>query len=324
MEPLDKIVNDTLGKIDFDKIKEHPNILIAARFWEDDRYQAAKTIYKFMRYIDDMIDDRKSLQAKLSCMEQKIFSERVNNWIDCLGLETRNDPFFSEVSETINRFRIPLHFFYHFARSMVYDITHNGFNTFDEFMDYTEGASNGPASVFVHLCSLENRNGNYIPFSGNISEIARPCAIFSYLVHIIRDFQKDQLNNLNYFSLDILEKNGLSAEILRNIADGEKIPAGFRNLIREYKSIAGIYKSETEKMIKSLEGRLEPRYYLSLRIIYDLYLKIYDRIDPENGRFTAEELNPTPDQVRESVTECIELFCFSQSTTEVYTKIHRE
>ncbi len=24
--------------------------------------------------------------------------------------------------------------------------------------------------------------------------------MFSYLVHIIRDFQKDQLNNLNYFA----------------------------------------------------------------------------------------------------------------------------
>ncbi len=113
-----------------------------------------------------MIDDRKALQAKLSCMEQKMFSEKVNNWIDCLGQDAPDDPFFSEVTETIRRFRIPLHFFYHFARSMVYDITHNSFNTFDDFLDYTEGASNGPASVFVHLCCLEKRDGEYIPFSG--------------------------------------------------------------------------------------------------------------------------------------------------------------
>ena len=48
-----------------------------------------------------------------------------------------------------------------------------------------------------------------------ISDVARPCAIFSYLVHIIRDFRKDQLNNLNYFAVDILEKHGLTAENLR-------------------------------------------------------------------------------------------------------------
>jgi phytoene synthase len=308
MEQFDKIVTETLGRIDFYKIKDHPNILIAARFWEDDRYQAAETIYKFMRHIDDMIDDRKALQAKLSCMEQKMFSEKVNNWIDCLGQDAPNDPFFGEVTETIRHFRIPLHFFYHFARSMVYDITHNNFNTFDDFLDYAEGASNGPASVFVHLCCLEKHDGEYIPFPGNISEIAQPCAIFSYLVHIIRDFQKDQLNNLNYFSLDILEKNGLTVTMLGNIARGEKIPESFRKVIREYKTIAGIYRSETEKMLESLAGRLEPRYYLSLRIIYDLYLKIYERIDPENGSFTSEELNPAPDEIRESVSQCITVF----------------
>jgi len=308
MKSFDKIVNDTLEKIDFYKLKDHPNILIAARFWEDDRYEAARTIYKFMRYIDDMIDDRKSIQTKLSCMEQKIFTDRVNSWIDCLGLDTPNDPIFREVSDTINKFRIPFHFFYHFARSMVYDITHNGFSTFEDFLDYTEGASNGPASVFVHLCCLDHRDGDYIPFDGNISEIARPCAIFSYLVHIIRDFRKDQLNNLNYFPGDILAKNNLSAGMLKDIACGEKIPPGFRNLLREYKSIAGIYKSETEKMLKSLEGRLVPRYYLSLRIIFDLYLEIYERIDPEKGNFTAEELVPTPDETREIVKACISVF----------------
>lgn len=308
MQPLEKIVRDTLDQIDFSKIKDHPNILIAAKFWDEDRYMAARTIYKFMRYIDDMIDDRKSLQAKLTCMEQKIFSEKVNNWIDCLGLDTPQDPFFSEISETIRRFRIPLHFFYHFARSMVYDITHNGFKTFDDFMDYTEGASNGPASVFVHLCCLENREGDYVPFPGNISDLARPCAIFSYLVHIMRDFQKDQLNNLNYFSLDILEKHGLTPGKLGEIAWGDKIPAGFRDVIREYKAIAGIYKSETEKILESLESRLEPRYFLSLRIIYHLYDRIYDRIDPDNGSFTTEELNPTPEEIRATVGDCIAIF----------------
>lgn len=305
MEQLDKIVAETLAKIDFHKIKDHPNILIAASFWEDDRYQAAKTIYKFMRHIDDMIDDRKAMQAKLSCMEQKMFSEKVNNWIDCLGQDNPDDPFFGEVTETIRRFKVPLHFFYHFARSMVYDITHNSFNTFDDFLEYTEGASNGPASVFVHLCCLEKREDEYFPFSGNISDIARPCSIFSYLVHIIRDFQKDQLNNLNYFSHDILEQNGLTLKMLGEIARGRKIPDGFRKLIRDYKAIAGIYKTETEKMLKSLEGHLEPRYYLSLRIVFELYLKIYERIDPEKGSFTAEELNPAPDEIRESVSECI-------------------
>jgi phytoene/squalene synthetase len=308
MENLDLIVAETLGKIDFHSIKDHPNILIAARFWEDDRYYAAKTIYRFMRHIDDMIDDRKALNSMLSCMEKKMYADQVNAWIDCLGLDRASDPIFSEVTDTINRFRIPLHFFYNFARSMVYDINHDGFRTFDDFIDYAEGASNGPASVFVHLCCLENLQGEYIPPNLVISDIARPCAMFSYLVHIIRDFQKDQFHNLNYFALDILEKHGLKPEDLKTMATGGEILPGFRAVVREYKAIAGKYMDETEKEIMRLRNKLEMRYLLSLKIIFQLYTDIYNRIDPENGRFTSAELNPTPEEVKESVLECIKVF----------------
>lgn len=321
MNNMEAIVTETFGKIDFHKIKDHPNILIAARFWEDERYEAAATIYRFMRYIDDMIDDRKALDGMLSCMEKKIYTDQVNAWIDCLGLDRTNDPFFGEVTETIRRFRIPLHFFYNFARSMVYDINHDGFRTPDDFLDYAEGASNGPASVFVHLCCLDKQQGEYVPINLSISDVARPCAIFSYLVHIVRDFQKDQFNNLNYFALNLLEKHGLTAGDLREIARGSAIPEGFRCLIRDYKDLAGKYKTDTEKMIRSLEGRLDDRYMLSLRIIYHLYCQIYDRIDPDNGTFTMAELNPGPKEVKEAVADCIRVN-FSERTAKVCPEIH--
>jgi len=308
MEDLERIVNETMEMIDFHKIKDHPNILIAARFWEDDRYQAAKTIYRFMRYIDDLIDDRKSLDGMLSCMEKKMYADQVNAWIDCLGLDSTSDPIFAEVTETIYRFRIPLHFFYNFARSMVFDIHHDGFKTFEEFLDYAEGASNGPASVFVHLCCLDYLQGEYVPANVNISDVARPCAIFSYLVHIVRDFQKDSFNNLNYFPADMLEKHGLNHEDLKAMARGGEILPGFRALVREYKDIAAKYMAKTEKEIWLLRDKIEPRYMLSLKIIFHLYLKIYERIDPENGRFTSSELNPAPEEIRDSVTFCIREF----------------
>jgi phytoene/squalene synthetase len=305
---FDTIIAETFSRIDFLKITDHPNILIAARFWEDERYQAAKTIYRFMRYIDDLIDERKALNTALSSMEKKLFSDQVNTWIDCLGTDHLKDPFLREVNTTIRRFHIPLHFFYNFARSMMHDIHHDGFMTFAEFLDYADGASNGPASVFVHLCCLENRQGEYVPPALVISDIARPCAIFSYLVHIIRDFQKDQHNNLNYFALDILKKHGLNAEDLKQIARGREIIPAFRKMIREYMEIAGKYKLETEKMLRSMEASLDSRNLLSMKIIFHLYLNIYNRIDPDNGLFTAAELNPSPEELKDSVLECVREF----------------
>jgi phytoene/squalene synthetase len=321
MDNLEAIITETLEKIDFHKIKDHPNILIAARFWEDDRYIAAKTIYRFMRHIDDMIDDRKALDGILSCMEKKVYADQVNAWIDCLGMDLTADPFFREVTDTIHRFRIPLHFFYNFARSMVYDIHHDGFLTFDEFIDYAEGASNGPASVFVHLCCLDKLQGEYVPPKLVISDVARPCAMFSYLVHIVRDFQKDQNNNLNYFPLDILQKNGLTPNDLKVMAKSGDIFPAFREVVREYKERASVYMEETRAMLESLRNKLEPRYYLSLRIIFHLYKQIFDRIDPDNGTFSTAELNPSPEEIRQMVQEVIQQN-FSQRFSEVHIERH--
>lgn len=178
------------NSINFEEIKDHPNILIAARFWDEKRYGAAKTCYKFMRAIDDLIDNQKA---------------------------------------------------------------------------------------------------------------ATSCAIFSYMVHIIRDFQKDQLNNLNYFADELIEKNGLTRDSLGKIARGEVISKGFRRLINEYYIVADEYRQKTYDCIKKIWPCLEPRYQLSLEIIFELYLMVFERIDIKNGNFTTPELNPLPVESRRRV-----------------------
>ena len=60
MNSLQKDFIEKFNSINFEQIKDHPNILIAANFWDEDRYQAAKTCYKFMRAIDDLIDNHKA------------------------------------------------------------------------------------------------------------------------------------------------------------------------------------------------------------------------------------------------------------------------
>jgi phytoene synthase len=298
---------EIVRQIDFEKIKDHPNILIAARFWDDDRYHAAKTCYKFMRMIDDMIDQRKADAGTINCMEKRLFIDKVNTYIECLNGMGAGDPLLEEIVATLNTFKIPLKLFHTFARSMIHDINHDGFRTFDEFLDYSEGASVSPASVFVHLCCLGRINGSYIEPPYDIVEVARPCAIFSYIVHIIRDFQKDQHDNLNYFPKDMLDKHHLVPDDLKKIARGGKVPDSFRNLIKEYCGYAEVYRRQTLDQIKRLMPLLAPRYLLSLHIIYNLYLQVYERIDPESGRFTTSELNPSPAELHARVLSVIEV-----------------
>jgi phytoene/squalene synthetase len=296
---------ETFNSIDFEQIIDHPNILIAANFWEPERYCAAKICYKFMRAIDDLIDNYKAKNKLIEPQERKEFVANVEEWLKMIIISKECNSLQRELIETVEKFRIPLWPMEVFAKSMIYDINNDGFPTLDTFLDYAGGASVAPASIFVHLNGLQKIKGGYENPPFNVKWAATPCAIFSYLVHIIRDFQKDQLNNLSYFADDLIIRNHLSRKVLREFANGKPVNKNFRNLIKQYYSLADEYRLKTYDIIKEIRPLLEPRYQLSLDIIFDLYLMVFERIDIKNGKFTTEELNPTPEETKDRVYNII-------------------
>jgi phytoene/squalene synthetase len=298
------------NSIDFDKIVDHPNILIAANFWDDERYCAASICYKLMRTIDDLIDNHKANNRIIAVEERTDFEANVNDWLRMIIVSEECNPDQVELKRIIERFKIPRWPLEAFARSMIYDINNDGFPTIETFLDYAQGASVAPASIFVHLSGLTQKNGQFQDPSFNVKEAATPCAIFSYLVHIIRDFQKDHFNNLNYFADDLIRKNGLSRQDLRDISRGSPVTSGFRNLINEYYIQADKYRQDTVDVVNKIRPLLEPRYQLSLDIIFNLYLMVFERIDVEKGTFTTYELNPTPEETKKRVYDTILKFRF--------------
>jgi phytoene/squalene synthetase len=198
-----------------------------------------------------------------------------------------------------------------FARSMIYDIYHDGFASLDTFLEYSKGASVAPASVFVHLCGLRNDNSIYYAPAFDVKRVATPCALFSYLVHIIRDFVKDHTHHLNYFPEDLMQKNGLNRENLLQMAQEGTLTQGFRNMIAELYAAASHYRLETIRVKEEVKPQLEPHAQLSLDIIFALYDMVFDRIDVKNGNFTTDELNPTAAQIKARVGEVIDQFTTS-------------
>jgi len=296
------------NSIDFEKIVDHPNILIAANFWDVERYQAARNCYKFMRAIDDLIDNYKTEHVTISSENQAQFELQVYNWIGTIADRKNEFPTHRELIETVQRFCIPFWPLEAFAKSMIYDIYHDGFPTLQGFIDYAGGASVAPASIFVHLAGLTKSDGKNVAPKFDVKDVATPCAIFSYLVHIIRDFQKDHLNNLNYFPDDLIEKYGMNRASLLAMAKGASITPGFRKMIGELYESADFYREKTLRMIQYIKPLVEPRSQLSLEIIFDLYLMVFERIDIENGTFTSKELNPTWIEIKDRVGQVIDCF----------------
>jgi phytoene/squalene synthetase len=305
MNALQEKYLEIFNSIDFEQIKDHPNILIAAKFWDDKRYAAAKTFYKFMRQIDDLIDNHKAANTVISADEREQFTHYVEEWLTMI-LEGKNEsPLQQELTETLKRYRIPNWPLEAFAKSMIYDVNNDGFPDLATFIEYAGGASVAPAAIFVHLAGLRELEHKYSAPAFNVKEAATTCAIFSYLVHIIRDFQKDQLNNLNYFADDLIKKHGLTRGDLSAIAKGALISPGFRGLMEEYYLLADEYRQKTYDCIRAIWPYLEPRYQLSLEIIFGLYLMVFERINIAKGSFTTGELNPLPGETRQKVFDTI-------------------
>ncbi len=294
--------------IDFESIKDHPNILIAANFWDEDRFQAAKVCYKLMRAVDDMVDNYKTEHAVIEEHQKEVLIAKVNDWIGSIVDGTAPGGENKEIVDTFRRFCIPVRPMQTFARSMIYDILNDGFPSLDVFLDYAKGASVAPASIFVHLCGLTEHEGAYRPPVFDVELAATPCAVFSYLVHIVRDYQKDTLNHLPYFADDLLTGLGVTRNDLREMAHGAPVSDGFRELIATYYSLAGEYRKKTADMIREVRPLLGSTYKLSLDIIFALYEMVYERIDPEKGTFSTEELNPTAQEIRERVYQTILAF----------------
>ena len=292
---------DFAQKLTSQQILDNSTLDIAARFWESERYEAAKTCYQAMRIIDDLIDNRKVATHGMSEVEKQRLTAMVNDWLEAINYATPCDSVQKQLVETITKFQIPMWVWQRFSKSIIYDIRHDGFRTFQIFLRYTEGAAVAPASIFVHLGSVLKKNGCYRAPNFDIRKAARPAALFCYLVHVVRDFQRDQNNNQNYFAANLMTENGLNCQMLKEIAAGGEISSAFRSLMRKYYSLADYYGRKARRMIDKIGAYLEPRYRLSLEIVYNLYRLVFERIDVSNGKFTTVELTPSPEEINDRI-----------------------
>lgn len=297
------------GEKDFSEILTNPFLDIAARFWEPDRYAAFQVCYRSMRRLDDLVDDRKVAGSPITADEKARYRQMMEDWLESLRENRPIDAFQTDILSAMNRFAIPTWPWERLCTAMLYDLDNNGFDSFRIFLRYAEGAAIAPASVFTHLCGVQSKdNGNFMPPTYDIRQAARALALFSYLVHIVRDFQKDQVRGLNYFADAELVARKISLADMRRTAEGGPVSDQLRDLIGLYQRLADYYREKARTQLDLLAPHLTPRYQLSMEIIYGLYHLVFERIRPETGLFTEEELNPTPAEIQQRLADTVDNF----------------
>lgn len=301
---------DFINHIDYKNMLHRPFLYIGASVLEDETYEAFKVCYQSLRVMDDIIDDRRAGQENLPESVKKEISFQLNQMLHAIEHRQPLDSRQSALLEIMDRFQLPVWPWKKFAGSMMYDLENNGYKTLCAYMRYSEGAAIAPGAIYMQLCLSSNPQNDAKQV--NLRAAARPLAVFSYLVHIFRDFQEDQNNRINNFAEDVIEKCGATPGMLRKAtADGVVLPE-VRNLMRTYHGFAEYYRQKTRTKLDELAPLLQPRCRLSLELIFSLYHLIYERIDPEHGSFTSTELQPSTPEIHERINTTIESFMLTK------------
>lgn len=309
---FEKLISNTMDDPEFSQILTNPILDIAARFWEPERYDAFRICYRSMRRLDDLVDDLKVHDGFVSEPDAVRLRLQIGAWLESIKARSGIGPNRLKLLKTMDRFGIPVWPWEQLCLSMLYDVEHSGFKDFSAFLRYTKGAAVAPASVFMHLCGVSSVDSQYSPPGFSIRKEARDLAIFSYLVHIIRDFRKDRLSNLNYFADNLLAEQSLTSADLHQIAAGAGITPSFRALIEKHLGFTKYYRARARHRIDALVGRMEPRYLFSLEVVFGLYDQIFERIDPAGGEFTDRELLPSPEEIHARLERIV------QSTEKIW------
>lgn len=279
---------------------KNPILDIAASFWDDERYRAFRVCYRSMRIMDDLVDDAKSTGGIPNQQQRVEISLILKQTLESLEKLHRAAPGLpqelAELRETIVRFKIPLWPWRRLARSMAYDLTHSGFETFLSFARYAKGAAVAPASVFVHLIGLREGSDGYAAAPVDCYTSARPLAMFSYMTHIMRDFRDDFALSLEYIPVSMRERFGVSHGDLESSAVGNQTE-NFTAMIASYHKLAAGYRKKSRPARLPIYAHLNETYRFSLEVIWELYAQIHERIEKANFQLDPALIHPSAEDL---------------------------
>ncbi|MBC6439861.1 MAG: squalene/phytoene synthase family protein [Rhodospirillales bacterium] len=187
--------------------------------------------YCAMRVIDDEVDDGFLGQdAAARDAARPAMREHVEIWRShataatggryIAGSATGDDDIvFTAMNATLGQGAMGPESFHGLADAMQRDVSEQPLATWQDFLDYTEGAAVAPAAVFVYIlaCRMERDGSSTLALTRPAADYARHLAIFSYLVHILRDLRLDADRAPQHLTLpdDLLDQSGLSRATLR-------------------------------------------------------------------------------------------------------------
>ena len=291
--------------------KDLNNLYLTSRYFADPaKYTAFCSLYALMRVVDDRVDElspRGELTAEERVREHRIadaWEEAFLTHIDGTAAVPADPESFGRedageivaaAADATHLFPVPCTLWRNFFAAMHRDLDQRPFSSWRDFLDYTEGASVAPTTIYLYLIASrrEPTESCYaLPAGFDLIGCGRKLGTFAYVAHILRDLAKDVAageRGLLYLSLEDLQRYGLSPAELREDSRAKRARPALRRLVADLAQRSRLLRDQGRVQLATLDGRLTPDCAFILELIVRFYDAVLDKLesvdfDPMAGR----------------------------------------
>ncbi len=217
---------------------------------------AINVVYAWCRTTDDIVDEDESVKRKY--VRLRLWSREFERAID----GNSRYPLLNRLSQTIQRFNIPLHHFHDLIKGMEMDLIKTRYATFNELREYCYRAASTVGLICTEIFGYKNEGAK---------EYAINLGIALQLTNILRDIKPDAAKGRIYLPLEDLVRFGYTEE---------ELLAGVYNA-----QFIGLMKFECERVrsyfkqaIEHLSEEDKP-LFLAAQIMEAIYFRILQDIE---------------------------------------------
>ncbi len=280
--------------------KDRNNLYRASCYFrEEERYRAFCASYAIMRIVDDRVDGFLA-KPHASAEDRARETRAVEGWSHVISALLNDDtPAPCDVTKTdqqgigellaafadsVDQFPIPGRLWDDFFAAMHHDLQCGQFSTYDQYLEYTAGASVAPTTIYLHLILGEprgRRGAFHPPQDFDIVQCGRALGRFAYIAHILRDLREDLMtgeSGLLYLAADDMAAHGVTATSLRLDASAGTAGPQQRALVRDLAERAWSMAQEGRRYLAALDGRLSVDRTFVLELIVGIYEGVLRKI----------------------------------------------
>ncbi len=217
---------------------------------------AINIVYAWCRCTDDIVDQDQSVNRRYVLLRQwsREFEQAING--------TSRYPLFNRLSQTIQRFHIPLRHFHDLMKGMEMDLVRLRYRTFDELREYCYHAASTVGLICTEIFGYKNEEAK---------EYAINLGIALQLTNILRDIKSDAKRGRIYLPQEDLERFGYTeSELFAGVYNENfrRLMAFESSRAREYFRLALEHLSEEDKPL-----------FIAARIMEAIYSRILTAIE---------------------------------------------